>query len=358
MNSRELNRKCPVCQTVSLHFIPSDIYCHSGPLKKHIIERFRSRCSRIPCKFFERVGPQDSHSCPFGNSCLFSHKYPDGTDDKLLSEKKKEKIFSPENAQELNFYGLENCYFHENDEANPNTPQNGHNHCTSSGHANGQKNHTYYNGNPSPTKGNYTFSHSFRNSSHTNNSNNPFKLNKKVNSYPCHQNFNLKTDQTNTMDLFNGEYKFLSHSLTTNSQPSDDDDVNNRNKINHDHGHISSYCPINNNHHGHSYCRSNSSHSSHSSQSSSNNSNHNINSFGINQLNHNSSIKNKALNSFFSSNYLKDTNEKKVFPSLTTLNDQILCLQDELKPFSYLKNNNNYFYDKLNNNLKESLFQK
>ncbi|KAL6630276.1 hypothetical protein U3516DRAFT_845671 [Neocallimastix sp. 'constans'] len=68
--SRELNRKCPICQKVSLHFIPSDIYCHSGPLKSHIIERFRGRCSRIPCRFYEKRGPYNTHNCPFGNESL------------------------------------------------------------------------------------------------------------------------------------------------------------------------------------------------------------------------------------------------------------------------------------------------
>ncbi|ORX78705.1 hypothetical protein BCR32DRAFT_301487 [Anaeromyces robustus] len=85
--SRELTRKCPVCQKISLHFIPSDIYCHKGPLKSHIIERFRTRCSRIPCRFYEKRGPNNSHNCPFGNECLFLHRNPDGTNEKLKNLK-------------------------------------------------------------------------------------------------------------------------------------------------------------------------------------------------------------------------------------------------------------------------------
>ncbi|KAL6630877.1 hypothetical protein U3516DRAFT_822039 [Neocallimastix sp. 'constans'] len=65
-DSEKFSHKCPICNIPSFHFIPSDIYCHSGPLKKHIIDRFRTRCSRISCKFYERVRHDGSHYCPFG----------------------------------------------------------------------------------------------------------------------------------------------------------------------------------------------------------------------------------------------------------------------------------------------------
>ncbi|OUM65352.1 hypothetical protein PIROE2DRAFT_7651 [Piromyces sp. E2] len=98
--SRELTRKCPICQKVSLHFIPSDIYCHSGPLKNHIIERFRSRCSRIPCRFYEKKGPNHTHSCPFGNECLFLHRNPDGSNEKFKN------LIIPTTTTENNFTNI------------------------------------------------------------------------------------------------------------------------------------------------------------------------------------------------------------------------------------------------------------
>ncbi|ORX43355.1 hypothetical protein BCR36DRAFT_415540 [Piromyces finnis] len=83
-DSEKFSHKCPICNVPSFHFIPSDIYCHSGPLKKHIIDRFRTRCSRISCKFYERVRHDGSHYCPFGQMCLFAHKNSNGVDIKKL----------------------------------------------------------------------------------------------------------------------------------------------------------------------------------------------------------------------------------------------------------------------------------
>ncbi|ORX80136.1 hypothetical protein BCR32DRAFT_269024 [Anaeromyces robustus] len=79
-DSEKFSHKCPICNIPSFHFIPSDIYCHTGPLKKHIIDRFRTRCSRISCKFYERVRHDGSHYCPFGQMCLFAHKDSNGID--------------------------------------------------------------------------------------------------------------------------------------------------------------------------------------------------------------------------------------------------------------------------------------
>ncbi|KAG4095608.1 hypothetical protein H8356DRAFT_913544, partial [Neocallimastix lanati (nom. inval.)] len=85
-DSEKFSHKCPICNVPSFHFIPSDIYCHSGPLKKHIIDRFRTRCSRISCKFYERVRHDGSHYCPFGQMCLFAHKDSNGVDIKKLDQ--------------------------------------------------------------------------------------------------------------------------------------------------------------------------------------------------------------------------------------------------------------------------------
>ncbi|KAN0034741.1 hypothetical protein ACTFIV_001273 [Dictyostelium citrinum] len=60
-------RKCPTCRTVSYFIIPSDIYV-VGDDKEQMINMYKMKLSKIPCKYFENQG-----YCKFGLHCMYNH---------------------------------------------------------------------------------------------------------------------------------------------------------------------------------------------------------------------------------------------------------------------------------------------
>lgn len=55
--------------------IPSFTIVKSGPEKDELIETYKDYISEIPCKHFNK----GKGSCPFMNSCNYSHRLPDGS---------------------------------------------------------------------------------------------------------------------------------------------------------------------------------------------------------------------------------------------------------------------------------------
>ncbi|KAK4523218.1 hypothetical protein GAYE_PCTG44G1111 [Galdieria yellowstonensis] len=68
-------RYCPVCRTPSFFVIPSLVVPASVERKKEIIEKYKSKLTTIPCKYFN----YGKGTCPFSTSCFYAHCYPDGT---------------------------------------------------------------------------------------------------------------------------------------------------------------------------------------------------------------------------------------------------------------------------------------
>lgn len=71
----EQARKCPVCRELSHFITPSTSWPTTAEEKIAIIDEYRRRMDRIPCRNFNGG---DGH-CPFGSSCFYAHVYRDGT---------------------------------------------------------------------------------------------------------------------------------------------------------------------------------------------------------------------------------------------------------------------------------------
>ncbi|GJQ13525.1 hypothetical protein GpartN1_g5316.t1 [Galdieria partita] len=68
-------RFCPLCRTPSFFVIPSLVVPGNIERKNEIIERYKSKLTTIPCKYFN----YGKGTCPFSTSCFYAHCYPDGT---------------------------------------------------------------------------------------------------------------------------------------------------------------------------------------------------------------------------------------------------------------------------------------
>ena len=68
--TKELVQQCPSCRTRSFFVVPSEEIPQSPEHKKQIIEKFKAKCSTIPCKYGD-------DACPFGTSCLYYHRIVD-----------------------------------------------------------------------------------------------------------------------------------------------------------------------------------------------------------------------------------------------------------------------------------------
>lgn len=73
----EQARKCPVCRELSHFITPSQFWPSDSEEKNQIIEEYRNRIGKIPCRNFNNG---DGY-CPFGSSCFYRHTYRDGTEE-------------------------------------------------------------------------------------------------------------------------------------------------------------------------------------------------------------------------------------------------------------------------------------
>ncbi|KAF1319638.1 E3 ubiquitin-protein ligase makorin-1, partial [Globisporangium splendens] len=72
---KQMVRQCPVCRVETHFIIPSSRMVTSPERKKVLIETYRKNLSGIPCRHFN----EGQGTCPFGTSCFYAHRYPDGT---------------------------------------------------------------------------------------------------------------------------------------------------------------------------------------------------------------------------------------------------------------------------------------
>ncbi|KAG1690194.1 hypothetical protein DVH05_028268 [Phytophthora capsici] len=68
-------RQCPVCRVETKFIIPSSRMVTKPERKKMLIDVYRQNLSGIPCRHFD----EGRGTCPFGSSCFYAHRYPDGT---------------------------------------------------------------------------------------------------------------------------------------------------------------------------------------------------------------------------------------------------------------------------------------
>lgn len=68
-------RQCPVCRVETHFIIPSSRMVTDPERKKALIETYRKNLAAIPCRHFN----EGQGTCPFGTSCFYAHRYPDGT---------------------------------------------------------------------------------------------------------------------------------------------------------------------------------------------------------------------------------------------------------------------------------------
>ncbi|KAF8892096.1 hypothetical protein BD779DRAFT_1510830 [Infundibulicybe gibba] len=74
--------KCPMCRIPSKYIIPSARFYPEGTEEKLLIEKkYRESTAKIKCRYFEQ-SKRDSSSpvlCPFGKDCFYKHINSDGT---------------------------------------------------------------------------------------------------------------------------------------------------------------------------------------------------------------------------------------------------------------------------------------
>lgn len=68
-------RACPLCRNVSYYVVPSVVWPADGDAKAAVVDAYRARLARIPCRNFDA----GRGSCPFGTSCWYAHRLPDGS---------------------------------------------------------------------------------------------------------------------------------------------------------------------------------------------------------------------------------------------------------------------------------------
>lgn len=71
---RENVRSCPLCRVESFVIIPSETFETDVDEKDRLLESYRRKLGRIPCKHF-RFG---DGTCPFGTRCMYAHVDRDG----------------------------------------------------------------------------------------------------------------------------------------------------------------------------------------------------------------------------------------------------------------------------------------
>jgi E3 ubiquitin-protein ligase makorin len=71
----ETTRKCPNCRSLSYFVVPSQRAPKTQAERVRIIDEYKDRCSRTPCKHFKE---SQGRRCPFGNECLYAHNNAQG----------------------------------------------------------------------------------------------------------------------------------------------------------------------------------------------------------------------------------------------------------------------------------------
>lgn len=68
-------RMCPLCRNESGFVVPCDRLISDPDEKAAEIASYKEEMSKIPCKLFDA----GNGTCPFGASCFYEHRNPDGT---------------------------------------------------------------------------------------------------------------------------------------------------------------------------------------------------------------------------------------------------------------------------------------
>jgi len=71
-------RHCPICRVETWVVIPSPYFIKDEKEREEMFEQYREKLSTIPCRNFKN----GEGSCPFSNSCMYSHLDKDGHDTK------------------------------------------------------------------------------------------------------------------------------------------------------------------------------------------------------------------------------------------------------------------------------------
>lgn len=87
--SSSSRRVCPTCREPSNFVIPSNIFPKTSHQKINIIQNYKEKCSRKPCRKFV-IGKLGS--CPFGRDCFYAHTNEHGGDMKG-DDKSMEELF-------------------------------------------------------------------------------------------------------------------------------------------------------------------------------------------------------------------------------------------------------------------------
>ena len=72
---KAVKRSCPLCRCESHHVIPSSYIPADDEEKQQLVEGYKRRLARIPCKHFR----EGAGECPFGTSCFYEHRHRDGS---------------------------------------------------------------------------------------------------------------------------------------------------------------------------------------------------------------------------------------------------------------------------------------
>ncbi|CAM9249581.1 unnamed protein product [Chrysoparadoxa australica] len=73
-NSKATVQKCPICRVPSHFVVPSPVIVVDPDRKARVIEQYKAKLRKIPCKYFE----DGKRRCPFGVSCFYAHLKADG----------------------------------------------------------------------------------------------------------------------------------------------------------------------------------------------------------------------------------------------------------------------------------------
>jgi len=72
---KKVVKSCPECRTASSFVTPSSSWVDDKEEKTKMIEEYKQRLSKKPCKYFN-LG---KGKCPFARHCFYLHAYPDGS---------------------------------------------------------------------------------------------------------------------------------------------------------------------------------------------------------------------------------------------------------------------------------------
>jgi E3 ubiquitin-protein ligase makorin len=73
--SKKIIRACPICREISYLVIPSEVWITDQEDKDKLLALYKSNLCAKPCKYFD----EGRGTCPFNDSCLYQHAFPDGT---------------------------------------------------------------------------------------------------------------------------------------------------------------------------------------------------------------------------------------------------------------------------------------